>query len=486
MFTGRRVFLIISIIIFLIFVFIFWKYSIDDAFITFRYAENLANGDGLTFNPGDKPVEGYSNFLLLLILAGFYKAGFSTYLSSKIIGIVSLIISSIIWYSYLNTEKSQFLWMVGPLFLICPITAFWAVSGLELGLQAMLVACSIVALLKHSKTIFLFLPLLILNRPESFILAICLILIAGVYDLHVKQINKKYYLLSLLTIIITSAALFGFRLAYFGYLFPNTFYAKLYRDIIWGYEELGGMLLVFLPMTLLFLYWAIRALYLRSCEKSILIFGLVFIIQAVISASVDPIMNFQFRYMLPFLPLMLAISLNVVQIFEKSSYSKIFIATIGISLILPLPDILNRVALEDEIMKSQRKFIELADSFPKRTTISMTDMGRIPYYNTDNIYYDLWGLVNEETAHSGFVPEREFLRLPDYFVMVGYLIENRLNLRFERERLIAKLEEFPDAYEFRTICFPEGKSPAEPGYYYMVFRRKPDALSKYKGIDLTI
>ena len=34
----------------------------DDAFISFRYAENLVRGFGLVFNPGER-VEGYSNFL---------------------------------------------------------------------------------------------------------------------------------------------------------------------------------------------------------------------------------------------------------------------------------------------------------------------------------------------------------------------------------------------------------------------------------------
>ena len=33
----------------------------DDAYISFRYAENLALGHGLTFNRGEVPVEGFSN-----------------------------------------------------------------------------------------------------------------------------------------------------------------------------------------------------------------------------------------------------------------------------------------------------------------------------------------------------------------------------------------------------------------------------------------
>ncbi len=68
----KKISLILSILIFLVFVYLFRDYSIDDAFITFRYAENLVEGHGLVFNPGGKPVEAYSNFLWLLVLAVVY------------------------------------------------------------------------------------------------------------------------------------------------------------------------------------------------------------------------------------------------------------------------------------------------------------------------------------------------------------------------------------------------------------------------------
>jgi len=32
---------------------LFWRYTVDDAFISFRYAENWARGFGPVFNPGE-------------------------------------------------------------------------------------------------------------------------------------------------------------------------------------------------------------------------------------------------------------------------------------------------------------------------------------------------------------------------------------------------------------------------------------------------
>ena len=47
---------------------VYWFHT-DDAFISFRYALNLSEGHGLVFNPGYERVEGYTNFLWVVILA---------------------------------------------------------------------------------------------------------------------------------------------------------------------------------------------------------------------------------------------------------------------------------------------------------------------------------------------------------------------------------------------------------------------------------
>ena len=53
-----------------------WRFDwlCDDAYITFVYARNLAEGHGLVYNPGEW-VEGYSEFLWALVLAGGQVVG---------------------------------------------------------------------------------------------------------------------------------------------------------------------------------------------------------------------------------------------------------------------------------------------------------------------------------------------------------------------------------------------------------------------------
>lgn len=52
------------------------NFTVDDTFISFRYAENLATGHGLVYNPGER-VEGFSNPLWTVMLAGLARAGWS-------------------------------------------------------------------------------------------------------------------------------------------------------------------------------------------------------------------------------------------------------------------------------------------------------------------------------------------------------------------------------------------------------------------------
>ncbi len=62
----------------------------DDAFITYRFSRNMARGDGLVFNPGER-VEGYTNFLWTVVHALPERYGWSTPAFSQILGIVTMV-----------------------------------------------------------------------------------------------------------------------------------------------------------------------------------------------------------------------------------------------------------------------------------------------------------------------------------------------------------------------------------------------------------
>ena len=78
-------FILLGTLALLMFAAFYRRLLVDDAFISFRYARNLVDGLGLTWNAGEY-LEGYSNFLWVLIVAAGMKLGFEpegfTYLLS--------------------------------------------------------------------------------------------------------------------------------------------------------------------------------------------------------------------------------------------------------------------------------------------------------------------------------------------------------------------------------------------------------------------
>ncbi len=83
-------FIFIGIALFLAFLIYTWNLTVDDAFISFRYAQHLAEGYGLVWNIGEAPVEGYSNFLWVLMISAFMYLKLDPVLISKFLGLASL------------------------------------------------------------------------------------------------------------------------------------------------------------------------------------------------------------------------------------------------------------------------------------------------------------------------------------------------------------------------------------------------------------
>ena len=76
-------------------------YLPDDVFISYRYAENLGTGYGLTFNPHEPPVEGYSNFSWILIAALVRRLGLSIEFWMPRIGVIAGMLSvGFLWLLY--------------------------------------------------------------------------------------------------------------------------------------------------------------------------------------------------------------------------------------------------------------------------------------------------------------------------------------------------------------------------------------------------
>lgn len=127
-----------------------WQAAVidEDAYISFRYARNLLEGNGLVFNPGWEPVEGITNLLWTLCLAAFSWLGVELPAASLALGAACGGLTLIVAYRWCQAELFELpisrgaayvLALAAPLLIaLAPGFAFYSVSGLEVPMFALL------------------------------------------------------------------------------------------------------------------------------------------------------------------------------------------------------------------------------------------------------------------------------------------------------------------------------------------------------------
>ena len=111
----------------------------DDAYITLRYAENLANGQGFTFNPGER-VLGTTTPLMTLIVAGLIKLGLPSQDGAIWLGIASDLATIAMLYLLgrsIGAAKAGV--VAGYLYSVFTPVVSHAVSGMETPLYVLLI-----------------------------------------------------------------------------------------------------------------------------------------------------------------------------------------------------------------------------------------------------------------------------------------------------------------------------------------------------------
>lgn len=109
-----------------------WPFNTDDAYITMRYARHLAEGHGLTWNVGGALVEGYSNFLFVLIGAAAIRLGVDPIVCVKVMSVGAMAITCITLYALARRWCSPLVATLPALLLVSDRgQLLWSASGLE-------------------------------------------------------------------------------------------------------------------------------------------------------------------------------------------------------------------------------------------------------------------------------------------------------------------------------------------------------------------
>ena len=230
----------------------FFPRTVDDCFIYLRYAENLANGNGLVYNIGER-VEGFSSPLWVLLLAIGEVLGMGGVSWMKFLGVASLagLMAGLYRYGRLQLELSPAAAWVAPLSVACNCYVItWTIHGLETPLFLALLVWSAVTLGPYleapTRRRLLVFGLVggafSLSRPEAPLMLAAVAVGMGLRPLRLAQLRARTVrvIKASLPVFTIFGAYLIFRLAYYGLWLPHTYYAK--RSDKWNEHGLDQFL----------------------------------------------------------------------------------------------------------------------------------------------------------------------------------------------------------------------------------------------------
>lgn len=218
-------------------------WTVDDAFISYRYGKNLLVSGELNWNPGEPRVEGYTGILLPLLAYFLLAIGIPLLDGIKVLGILAMLAClHWTWRTLRILDVAPALRALTTLLLaITPLIYLHSISGLETMFFMALLSrvfyglCtpSLIRPLHFQVQTAIALLLCGLCRPEGLALAVWVVVVVFLQGLVSKAITidnkvKVLFVGSLLGI----CGYWVWRYGYYGSWLPNSYYSKVFEGLL--------------------------------------------------------------------------------------------------------------------------------------------------------------------------------------------------------------------------------------------------------------
>lgn len=491
----------------------------DDSYITFRFVKNFTEGNGLVFNIGEY-VEGYTCFLWVMILSLIKKLGLNFISSSQILGVLSGCLTIVFTYKISSEifrkdagKSYNFIFsLIAPLLLATNGSfAYWANSGMETALFGFLVTLALYLYLKElnsSKSKFEYSALVFLlaamTRPEGVLIFVVALVHKAIRtfksvnaDMSDAKAGKKKFFVWLSVFLIPGLLFMIWRYSYYGFLLPNTFYAKTGSsieyfntgfDYVWGFFKSYGL---YGALLIVALFASANKKY-KNELKFLSILFLVFCIY-IISVGGD-VLNAN-RFFVPILPVFYILVQEGMHVllsrFEKTKLKKYaHILTLTLTLVFCYMTY-NREyeqikkycfyekGLTDKMKITAEWLKKKQDASGRKLVVGATTIGALSYFS-DVTLIDMLGLTDKEVAHNPKpIPEISSTEIgwKERQYNVEYILSRKPDyIYFSTERK-------PSAYaerglyteeEFLKYYYPSFFTVRESEFTSCIFQRKSD------------
>lgn len=405
----------------------FLSVQYDDSFITYRYAFNLAHGEGLRFNPGDNS-NSASSFLYVLILALIHFVlridimDIATTINVLSVGIMSSLIFLIFVRRGVNFRN-----VVAGCLAICILASsarliYWTFSGMETAFFMMLLFAAVFLTSNYVEnykrrryghiSLLIVLALLTLTRIEGAIVATTLGALIVLFDYFYN--DHKIQKINLL-FIFTSPVIFATQLTFYWFYYGSPISDPIgFKDRVQYYQRTPGSAL---ETALRFLKE--ESLWLLALVALLTVLVLVLKQWTIINRIAAPVASFallflfvlrspnsdELRYELVLLVPLLLITTELASVVIQNVERVIFVPVAAVMFVASLLTFESGLdqALAIEVRTSRYQYVQgarieaskwLEGNTQPGTIVISSDIGALAYYNPSNVYIDAAGLVN--------------------------------------------------------------------------------------------
>lgn len=483
---GTAAFLVLAGALVAIQLFAFRDYFVDDAFITFRYAQHLVLHGQVTWNLGDAPVEGYSNFLWMLLAAGALSVSADPLLVSRLVSLLALALAVriVLRLAHRIGADAQAARLSALTLLAIPGFVFWAMSGLETA-SVVVLGLALLDTTAHDaeqdrlpwRSVVVAL-LLLLSRPEAplFVgLALLPLLVGG--DAAARRCAFRIAAITALAI----APYFAWKLAHFDAWVANSAVAK--AGVMRGLPIVTQAYLFAFPFVLLAISRAARGM--TRVEQQIWCLNAGF---AVAGLHVATQVAHQFRFFLPVIaglcvivgPALLDLATRGVPAPRRRATVAVAAAALMLYALAPVIEAQGYAGRESQGLERAHVRVghALASTYRGQGLLAASDCGLIPYLSRMRTI-DLWGLNDARIARDGLDPAAVMARAPDVVIL------HSLSASEFRAREAYDLAMHPAVLRERGLILRDRVEFA--GYWLWVWSRRPlgpsDPTAQFSSVE---
>ncbi|MGY1808565.1 hypothetical protein ACI8AF_14450 [Blastococcus sp. SYSU D00669] len=461
---------------------LFRGFLTDDAWISVRYAENLATGAGFGWNPDGPRVEGFSNPLLVAIEALAHLVGWSAPGAARLLGVVSGVACVALVYAAGRAVVGERAARIAALLTGCSAPfALWAVGGLETLLVALALTAGTLQVARPdggrpalAAAAFAVLPWL---RPEGLVIAGAVVALGELPGLLRAATRRRAVRRALVlggVPLASQAVLELVRLGVYGHLLPNS---VLYKSGAGdGTTVLGKFLEEAWPALALA---AAGALLLRGRGRLLAVPPVVYAAGSI--GTLDSA-NAYSRFFMPVWPLVALLAAVVVGFVVARlarrggrfwAVALPAVAAAGL-LVLPPADARSVQATQQAYLDcrvaARESVLAWLRTTPEDTTFAISDAGLVPARAGGRTVIDNFFLNEPLIQETGRLPVRVradlvHRRAPDVLVLASRE-ERRFEGYYPTDRAI---HDHPGMADFRLAHVAQGQEPC--GYTLMVFQR---------------